>query len=199
MNFKQLASGGGYNFDKHEFFGRYAIRKDLFLPLARTSRYDGHTTAPWPVAIHSVAVARCIELVTNNKEMAAGGLGHDFHESITGDITTPVAVAVGYDVVRSLQHKVQASLEEKLGIPNRLSMFTWRDQVRLGDLAALFVEKQLFCAPEPAPWNVSQPPPIWMQTMHDVMLDIINEGEHHDGGASSLEAEYKRLIIGAGE
>jgi hypothetical protein len=195
-NWIQLTSGGGYDFDKQILFGRFDLERDLAYPLAGENRYTRHTSINWAVAIHSVAVARTILALTGDKHSAAAGLLHDAHESVIGDIPTPVAWAIGYEKVKAVKEEVQFAIERKLGVPNLLSALNpmHLSLIKLADAAALHVERQMLMAPEPREWGVKVPAPEWTQTMHDLFCDIIRNGEHRDGGQAAFMEEWKKLL-----
>ena len=194
VNWIQLRSGGGYDFDTKTIVGRYSMEKDVAEPLAALPRYVKHTLSPWQVAIHSVAVARTIERITLDLDKAAAGLMHDGHESVIGDIPTPVAYAIDYAKVEAIKEEVQLAMEQELGIPILLTPLQHKAIIKLGDSAALHVEKQLFMVPEFQPWNIKAPPTVWCQTMHDVVIEILNDHENYDGGKGAFIYEYNRLI-----
>jgi hypothetical protein len=202
-NWLQLTSGGGYDFDTKKIFGRFTMEQDLAWPMAGVNRYVRHTAANWPVAIHSVAVARCIEQYLKKQEAfspehvlngAAAALLHDAHEAVIGDIPTPLARELGKDKVEEIKLDVQLAIEHELHIPLARCPSHHPDLIRQADLAALMVEKQLLMPPEPRPWCVPVPGPEWMQPMYDVVTAIIRAGEQQDGGQKAFIAEYKRLV-----
>lgn len=203
-NWIQLNSGGGYDFDKTTIVGKYTMERDLAYASAGLNRYVRHTVMDWQVAIHEVAVARCIERVmaamgysiTEQRCAAAGGLLHDAHESVIGDIPTPVAWAIDYDKINALKEEVQLAIEQRLSVPPEKTPKANLSWVKLGDVAALHVEKQLFMTPEHQPWNYVAPPTEWTQTMYDVITEILAKGEHTDGGRNAFITEYHRLVLG---
>lgn len=203
-NWIQLNSGGGYDFDQARIVGPYSMERDLAYASAGLNRYVRHTIVDWPVAIHEVAVARCIERIamTEGRDRdtvvcaAAGGLLHDAHESIIGDIPTPVAWAIDYTKINVLKEEVQLAIEQELSVPVCKTPKANLSWVKLGDVAALHVEKQLFMRPEWQSWNYTAPPAEWSQTMYDVVTEIINRGENLDGGYRAFIAEYRRLVLG---
>jgi hypothetical protein len=196
-NCVQLTSGGGFDFDKRELFGRYNMERDLAWPLAGINRMARHSAINWAVAIHSVAVARTLMRVTKSRELAAAGLLHDAHESIIGDIMTPVARAIDSVAVERLKDDVQLALEDKLAVPTDKRPALYPTTISIVDRAALIVEKQLFMAPAGHDWGVTEPEVMWTQTMWDVIVDILQEKEHLDGGYEAFIYEYHRLVEGA--
>lgn len=195
-NWVQLNGGGGYDFDLGRIFGRYSMERDLAYPLAGLNRFSGHTKVRWSVAIHSVVVARLVEAMTDDRNVAAAGLLHDAHESLTGDITTPVAKAVGSHAVERMKGAAQLEIERVLKLDPNRSLFApgTKHVVGLADSAAMFIEKQLLMSPEPRPWGVPPPPTVYLQSCHDIVLEILKNKEHEDGGFDEFCFEYRRLV-----
>ncbi len=193
-NWIQLTSGGGYDFETKTIFGRYSMERDLAYSLAGINRYASHSQVRWPVAIHSVAVARLIEKMTSDLNLAAAGLLHDAHESVIGDIPTPVSRAIDYKKTEELKESVQLAIENTLGVPELMRPLGHPAIIKMADVAALHIEKQLFMVPEIRDWGYTPPPGDWAQAMYDIMLDIIRSGENGDGGEEMFKYEYGRLI-----
>lgn len=198
-NWIQLTSGGGYDFETREIFGPYDIGADIAHPLAGENRYAGHTLTRWSVAIHSVAVARTIQRLTttcgeDSISAAAGGLLHDLHESVIGDIPTPVAWAIDYDKVNALKEEVQLAIEERLGVPAIKRPCGWKVTIRRADEAALHIERQLMMAPGSREWHYNVPDPETLQTMHKVVREIISNGENKDGGYNAFMAAWAAYV-----
>lgn len=71
--------------------------EDIAVPLARQPRFQGQSapgTQPLSVARHCLIGARLFEQA-GQVERARAFLLHDAHEALIGDITTPVAIALG--------------------------------------------------------------------------------------------------------
>lgn len=198
-NWIQLASGGGYDFDRGVITGPFTVGDDIAWPLAGLNRFVGHTMPWWDVAVHSVAVARTIEAVMKGdeaaKNMAAAGLLHEAHEAIIGDIPTPVAWHLGYEKVQALKREVQDAIYWRLKTPRHLQTEQYHDVVKLADSAALHVEKQMFMVPEPQPWTYSVPEHKWALEMWHQMrrLNQERQGSH---SAQLFIQEYRRLVEG---
>lgn len=193
-NWIQLTMGGGYDFNFKEIFGRFSMERDIAYSLAGINRCAGHGQVRWAVAVHSVAVARTIELLGGTLDQAAAGLMHDAHEAIIGDIPTPVARAIGLGQVEQLKDDAQLAIENTLRIPRTQRMLNNLAIIKDADLAALHVEKQLFMLPEGRSWGYRQPTAEWSQAMHDVITSLMSTGAHRDGGLAVFVSEYERLI-----
>ncbi len=200
-NWKQLTSGGGYDFDEKVIFGPFTIEDDVAWPLT-APRY-GNCLArrrQWSVALHSVAVARTVFEVTGNAEAAAAGLMHDCHEAIIGDITTPLGNYLGKDRVKELKADVDAAIYLRLGIPfDLLPTRAYKSVIAEADLAALHVERHLWAAPEPRSWNLPTPDHKLMVAVHRHTLDLEEEFMHaNDWRERTPDAifldEYRRLV-----
>jgi hypothetical protein len=196
-NYIQLANGNGYDFDTGEIFGRFSVERDLAQPLAGANRYVRHTDRNWPVAIHSVCVAKCIETLTGNTDAAAAGLLHDCHEAVIGDIPTPVAWHIGYAKVKELKHEVHRAIFERLGLDDDLLPDgVFKEWIDYADQAALHVERQIMMAPEPREWTVPRPGQTWMLTMYDLVTAQLEcGGNSYDNAHYTFVQEYERLCI----
>ncbi len=170
------------------------MERDVAFSLAGINRYAGHSTVRWGVAIHSVVVSRLIEKMTRDRDSAVAGLMHDAHEAVIGDIPTPVARAIDYDKVEAVKSEVQRAIEARLKIHPYQSMNANLGVIKLADVAALHVEKQLFMVPEPQPWGYKPPSSEWAQAAYTIMMEIISTNSHEDGGFAEFCFEYDRLI-----
>lgn len=206
-NWIQLASGNGYDFETNEIFGDFDLRRDIVRPLTQ-SRFVRHSDRNWPVAVHSVAVARTIEALVYGAEAAAAGLMHDCHEAVIGDIPTPVALFIDYKKINALKCSIDAAIFARLHLPMKIRPNgMWRDAIRFADVAALEVERQLFMAPAPRAWGLPDVSHKWLNEMYKqvkTLLDNLSnsEGEIADWAAEEVFlAEYKRLVqpfVGSG-
>lgn len=199
-NWIQLRSGGGYDFDEARIFGPFTMEDDLAKPLS-IPRYAMHASVPWPVNNHSVAVARTIETITGDLDAAGGGVLHDAHEAVIGDIPTPVAWAIDYEKIKELKREVQSAIHWALRVPERCYPDNHKKFVDKADQAALHVERRLWMVPEPREWNVPVPEQEWMLVMHRMVKRIAFEpifASKYDRPLNQeqlFEAEYYRLIL----
>jgi len=195
-NWVQLTSGGGYDFDQKEIFGPFDVKRDLAKPLSVVNRCGGHADYLWPVAIHSVAVARTIESMTKDPAAAFAGLMHDAHECVIGDILTPVARYIGYEQVNKLKSEVQTAVEQRLNIRPEFSALNPAnvEYIRLADLAALHIERQLFLVPSPRDWGYPVPPNEWLRTMYGHMREMVDDNWDLDGGCEKWLEYYSNWV-----
>ena len=127
--------------------------------LARINRYTGHTRTPlgYTVAQHSVLVAEHLP-----PEFAFAGLVHDVHESILGDISSPVKMAIaalgGGEALKQLDEGLERAVRERWPDPC-VNEIVRREAVKLADLRALVTERRDLCGNvEARPWGVDVQP-----------------------------------------
>jgi uncharacterized protein len=108
--------------------------------LARINRFSGHTRSliPYSVAQHSVLVSRHLP-----ERFAYAGLAHDLHESIIGDVTSPVKWALealgGGSAFNELDGIVMRAVQKRFGVKvGEECKFAVREQ----DLRALVTERR---------------------------------------------------------
>ncbi len=191
-NWIQLRSGGGYDFESKSIFGRYTMEVDLAKCLDEIVRCGGHASVRWTVAQHSVAVGLAMLAITRSHSAAAAGLLHDAHEAIIGDITTPVALEIGYDKVKAVKVDVQAAIEQRLAIPQHAWPSSWVNSVRKADAAALHIERQLFLVPTPRPWAYAEPTAAWTQALYDATLQVQASSY---SGAELFTSFYREWLV----
>lgn len=137
--------------------------------LARLPRFGAHTEqGTISVAQHSREGAYAILRDTGRRDAAAAFLLHDGHEYVTGDLTTPVAKAIGFyavmirgdihaaQLVRDSIHAMKSAIDEAIyaaaGIPWPLSEETVRI-VHEYDLRMGRTERDMRLRVPPAPWG----------------------------------------------
>lgn len=87
---------------------RVDIRRDIAEPLAALARFNGHMARRhpkghiWSVGQHCVVGAKALLAETDAPLVALAFLLHDAHEAFIGDIPTPVARALAYEVERGV-------------------------------------------------------------------------------------------------
>jgi hypothetical protein len=114
---------------------------DIAVHLSKLCRYNGATSGFWSVAQHSLLCEALLPDDTSHDTRLAVLL-HDAHEAYTGDITTPVALALGWSAKQSidqLKGRIQAAIEYAFGAP---PLDDWQlATIRLVDILALSTEK----------------------------------------------------------
>jgi 5'-deoxynucleotidase YfbR-like HD superfamily hydrolase len=127
--------------------------------LARINRFAGHTREAYSVAQHSVHVSwQC------NTEHALIGLLHDAHESVMGDITSPVKMALRSLELNHGWSDAFKRFEQRL-ISEFMARFStnqtplgWKrlpSDVKRADLVMLAIERRDLLGPESQPWNIT--------------------------------------------
>lgn len=140
---------------------------DITVALARTTRFAGHTIAPFSVSQHSVLVMRILDWMWLERghvvpaEMRLAALLHDAHEAYMGDISTPVANLPGFArPVYALKLRLQRAIHIAVGLPENLPD-EWLRTIAHADRVALATEKRDLMAPEPKPWaSLPDPAPF---------------------------------------
>lgn len=112
---------------------RIDVRRDIAEPLAALARFNGHMERRhpkghiWSVGQHCVVGAKAMLAETDNPLAALAFLLHDAHEAFIGDIPTPVARALAYEV--TLDGGVTAGVFVRaalMRIKHRLDLAIWR-------------------------------------------------------------------------
>lgn len=197
-NWIQNASGGGYDLDAKKWVGRFDFIEDVVRELAAINRMKGSTPVfqpgrGWGVAIHSVACARVARKLELGVNVEAALLRHDQHESVTGDIPTPIAKYIDYAKIGALKEEVQDCLDVLEDVPYEARPAQHRSIVKAIDITALHIERQFFMAPGAMEWTYPVPIPLYSQAMYDTVLAIIERQEHHDGGFEAYLYEYANI------
>lgn len=197
-NWIQGTTGGGYDFDAKCWVGRFDYEEDVVRPLAAINRMKGSTPVfpygrGWGVAIHSVACQRLAHHLDLGYDVELALLEHDKHESVTGDIPTPVARAIGYTKIEELKEEVQNCLDGRGGTPWQARFGQHRSIIKLIDVTALHEERHFFMAPPVQDWTYPVPQPLYSQPMFDIIKQILWDGEHTDGGFEAYVRAYDFL------
>lgn len=110
---------------------------DLVMQLGRVRRFNGSANPEWTVLHHSVLVS-ILYLKAYGAEGVEHVLMHDFHEYVTGDIPSPVKVAIGKEHVEKVQNVIDERIYEMVDEvqPDAVD----RGFVKVVDWAALFIE-----------------------------------------------------------
>lgn len=142
---------------------------DVAHALSQINRFNGHTSEPYSVAQHSLAVSYYLEQQGMSYAIQLGGLIHDAHEAYFGDISTPVkmylditdellALGIPESVIKSKlltlkarENRLQDQVSHALGVP-----VAWlrSDAVKHADLVALAAERDRYLPPEDTVWPI---------------------------------------------
>lgn len=131
---------------------------DIAHALARIPRFNGHTTAPWSVADHSLLVLDLMPHSDPNVLLAA--LLHDAHEAYIGDITSPVAAAIRGNrdacPIDGLKVLFNVAIAAAFAFP---AEWFHRPEIGIADRLALAIERERVMAPSATPWpNLAELP-----------------------------------------
>ncbi len=136
------------------------ISLDQIIPsIFRIPRFLGHTSRPWTVGDHSIAVAKYLEHINAPASTILLGLLHDAHEAFIGDIPSPLKgiMEVGGKPFKEVEAKLQYITESAL-IPIELyPTSSDREQVAHADLCMLEWERREFLPLCETPWAYPAP------------------------------------------
>lgn len=134
-----------------------AVRlRDIAEALAKANRYTGHTKRPYSVAQHSVF---CSLHVSARARRYA--LLHDAEEAYTGDVSTPMKMALkamgAGEAMQHVAHGVRKAIFERFHLEFPPPEDIWAE-VKKADLLALATEKRdLLCHALPWDWTMPEP------------------------------------------
>lgn len=142
------------------------VLDDIFYSLAGQNRYNGHTRPRITVAEHSVRVAVLVRDVEEldpdlAPQCVAHALVHDFHETYTGDIVSPVIRLLAREsaAYKELVARLDLVIWEKLAMAPPTP--AQAAAVRKADMLALELERTACLGPSPSPpgdgWPVHDP------------------------------------------
>lgn len=123
---------------------------DIARGLSRRSRYAGHTTRPWSVAQHSLAVANMAARLDLSLDLEAVALLHDAAEAFFADIPAPLKRLPEMAPYRRLEDALQAAIFAAFGLTEAAAH--WRDLVAGLDRAAMYREKRDLIPATAARW-----------------------------------------------
>jgi hypothetical protein len=120
--------------------------------LAQNNRFTGNAARPYSVAEHSLLVAEILEREFKAPPIVRfGGLHHDGHESITGDVSTPDKIIIGPAWSRYERPWARACRQ-------RWGLLDTFDQhgalIKRADLIALATERRDLMPDHPDEWDV---------------------------------------------
>ena len=118
---------------------------DIAWSLARKCRYNGHCSATYTVAEHSV---RCAWLLAKTDAvLALCGLLHDAHEAYTGDLPQPLKHGPGMESFRYMEAACERAVAQAFALPWPMSPL-----VKWADRALLHTEARDLMQPLDADW-----------------------------------------------
>lgn len=119
-----IVTHSGIKFDLLDPAPETVFLGDIVTALARLARFTGHSRGFYSVAQH------CVDgLPYSDAHHALEWLLHDAHEAYTGDVNAPLkAHCPGY---REIQHRVDAAIRERFGLPAIQSPFVSRVDLRM--------------------------------------------------------------------
>jgi hypothetical protein len=136
--------------------------RDIAHSLGMLCRFNGHVRQFYSVAEHSCHVHDLVSDL-NDPILSLTALIHDAHEAFVGDITTPLAMALGdfdgiaLDAIREIKDKHDAILFEAAGLTGGAESVRSADQikkmVKKADLIMLATERKALLVKSPAPWG----------------------------------------------
>lgn len=126
-----MLTASGKHFDLLDPKPEQVDHHDIFAAISKLCRFTGHCSEIYTVGQHSLLV---MSLVPDEFRFEA--LMHDAAEAYTGDVGTPMKVALG-DTFREVEHRIEAVVREKYDLPVKLS-----PEVKKADIVALGLEKK---------------------------------------------------------
>lgn len=146
-----MLTASGKHFDLLNPKPEQVDHNDIFAAISKLCRFTGHCSDIYTVGQHSLLVMSLVP-----EEFCFEALMHDAAEAYTGDVGTPLKVALG-PAFRELEHRIEAVVREKYGLPAKLS-----PEVKHADIVALGLEKRWLMPEDYEPWpileGVSLPP-----------------------------------------
>ncbi len=116
--------------------------EDIALGLSRVARWNGQTVGEhgFSVAQHSLLVLDILEASVErpNRSLRRAALLHDASEFVTADLITPFKAVIG-DAYKALEHRVQAAVHLRFGLPAKLKD-EWHTTIKRADTDAAFLE-----------------------------------------------------------
>jgi len=138
-----MLTASGKHFDLLDPKPEQVDHSDIFASISKLCRFTGHCNETYTVGQHSLLV---MSLVPEEFQLEA--LLHDAAEAYTGDVGTPMKVALG-PAFRAIEHRIEAVIREKYGLPEELS-----PEVKHADTVALGLEKRWLMPEDYEAWPV---------------------------------------------
>ncbi|CAN7362539.1 hypothetical protein LJR118_002143 [Acidovorax sp. LjRoot118] len=139
--------------------------------LAQINRYTGHASRPYSVAEHSLLVADIVASMGLDHHAQRLALMHDAHESLCGDASTPVKVAVG-TAWMEFEHPLALLVRTTYHL--KAPYAAHGKAVRHADLLALATERRDLMRFDPkvnTPWSVIDQPGARVRPLDGIDLN----------------------------
>lgn len=143
-----------------------ALLEDIAWSLSHICRFNGHSAQHYSVAEHSVLIADCLLEKTGSKRLALAGLMHDCAEYATGDISSPMQLALerlvpGFkEGFKGLTRRHEDDILRCLGLDKLCipgdeypGLNLHHGDVRATDLRILVDERAVLFDAPPQPWT----------------------------------------------
>lgn len=114
---------------------------DIARALSMQCRYNGHTSAAYSVAEHSVLISTAV-----CPEHALAGLLHDATEAYLGDMVKPLKRHISQYM--EIEQRLWEVIAATYGVPTELP-----ECVKQADVRILVDERAALLGPTPAPWG----------------------------------------------
>ena len=175
---------------------------DIANALARINRFTGHTYANWSVAQHSMLV---VALAMRNQDgltpiQARALLLHDAHEAYTGDIASPIKLALG-DTWANFEQAHANHVRRALGVDAALNAH--KHLVKNYDIEALRVERYRLLGRQAhrKPWPILEGnAALWTEPAAgdlDEMLHIQTSTNTRKGATEAFLQMYHQITADA--
>jgi hypothetical protein len=149
----QLASGVGVDLMTPDLA---PVRlSDLATALARLPRWLGHTTVLYSVGQHSLHVEDLVRRAGGTLAQRRAALLHDAHESLLGDVPSPMKPLLG-DAFAALEERLQHAVLSRFRVAPEAAGCA---MVRRADLVALSTERRDLLRPSVWSWSWTPPAP----------------------------------------
>lgn len=127
--------------------------RDIAYSLANQCRFNGHCSAFYSVAEHSVHVSSLLP-----RELQLGGLLHDAAEAFVGDIPSPIKQFVPN--LRDIEDSIVRVIFEKFGCLDALERY---NEIKQVDLQQLYTEAHYLLPSGGKHWNMWNGPRAWSE------------------------------------
>jgi 5'-deoxynucleotidase YfbR-like HD superfamily hydrolase len=116
--------------------------EDIALGLSRVARWNGQTSGEhgFSVAQHSLLVLDILDASVEraSRTLRRAALLHDASEFVTADLITPFKAVIG-DAYKSVEHRIQAAVHLRFGLPAALRE-EWHTAIKRADIDSAFHE-----------------------------------------------------------